>query len=237
MNLIGRHCIFVLLLALMAACSDSPEDKKSANKPAATIEALQAKAESGNAEAQDRLARCYFEGEGLARDEAKAALWFRKAAEQGNANGQRGLGYCYHSGSGLEKDSTQAFFWWRKAAEQGHVYSQNSLAHSYKNGVGVTKDEVQAVYWWRKASEQGDSQAQYRLGFAYEEGSGVVKDLNEAYAYFSLAGMRLEDARRYLKLIEGSEYSSKRLSREEITAGQKRAKELQKEIEAKKAGK
>ena len=104
MNRIGRHCICVLLIASMAACSDSPENKKTADKPSENFEAIKARAESGNAEAQDKLARCYLDGKGVAKDEAKAALWFRKAADQGNADGQRGLGYCYDSGSGLEKD-------------------------------------------------------------------------------------------------------------------------------------
>ena len=43
-------------------------------------------AEQGNPEAQYNLAVCYFNGEGVTRDEAEAMRWFLKAAEQGNVN-------------------------------------------------------------------------------------------------------------------------------------------------------
>ncbi|MGC9261361.1 MAG: tetratricopeptide repeat protein, partial [Phycisphaerae bacterium] len=40
-------------------------------------------AEQGNASAQHELGRCYYNGQGVERDHAAAAGWFRKAAEQG----------------------------------------------------------------------------------------------------------------------------------------------------------
>ena len=59
----------------------------------------------------------------------------------------------------------------------------------------------------------------------------MLKDSIEAYAYISLAGITNESARKFLTNLE------KDLSRNEIVAGQKRAKELQKEIDAKIAAK
>ena len=48
-------------------------------------------AEKGNAQAQFKLAFMYAEGRGVTKDEAQAALWYRKAAGQGHAAGQSNL--------------------------------------------------------------------------------------------------------------------------------------------------
>lgn len=69
------------------------------------------------------------------------------------------------------------------------------------------------------------------LGDCFANGQGVPKDETEAYAYWNLASVTYGEARRSLENLE------KKLSREEIAAGQKRTKELQKEIEAKIAAK
>jgi hypothetical protein len=57
----------------------------------------------------------------------------------------------------------------------------------------------------------------------------VGKDEIEAYAYFNLAGIRYEDARKALARLEA------RMTPEARLKGQHRTKELQKEIEARNA--
>ena len=61
----------------------------------------------------------YANGLGVAKDEAEAVKWYRKAAEQGNAYGQNNLGKMYANGLGVAKDEAEAVKWFRKAAEQG----------------------------------------------------------------------------------------------------------------------
>lgn len=80
-------------------------------------------------------------------------------------------------------------------------------------------------------AEKGDLTAQYNLGVLYDEGEGVAKDEIEAYAYFNLAGSRNEDARNELARLEA------KLTPEARLKGQQRAKELQKEMEARNASK
>ena len=41
-------------------------------------------AEQGNAEAQNSLGDCYYNGKGVEQDASKAVEWYKKAAEQGN---------------------------------------------------------------------------------------------------------------------------------------------------------
>lgn len=141
---------------------------------------LKAKAEAGDAEAQDTLAALYSKGIDVARDPVEAVKWMRKAAEQGIATSQYNLAICYASGSGVEKDHAEAAKWYRKAAEQGHAWAQNNLGMSYAKGEGVVQDYEEAVRWFRRAAEQGDAAAQVALGGAYHEGIGVPQ--NEAKA-------------------------------------------------------
>ena len=60
-------------------------------------------------EAQYELGVCYEAGDGVGKDEAKAAELYRKAAVQGYAEAQNELGACYSNGTGVAKDLEQAF--------------------------------------------------------------------------------------------------------------------------------
>jgi hypothetical protein len=131
----------------------------------------------------------------------------------------------------VAKDQVQAVSWYRKAAEKGHAKAQDRLGSRYRYGLGVAEDQVQAVSWYRKAADQGDARAQDRLANHYRHGEGVAKDVIEAYAYLSLSGITYELARGRLAVLE------KQMSGDQIAAGKKRTKELQKEIEAKIAAK
>ena len=213
------------------------------------------------------LGYCYAKGEGVETDPAKAFFWWRKASEDGHANAQYLVGGCYASGEGVEKNLQTAFSWFRKSAEQGYPPALTDLGHLYANGSGVEKDQVEAVKYYQKAADKGFAEAQaflgdcyYKgegtpkdyvqaaswylkaakhgvalsqlmIGVCYVEGDGVAQDSVEAYAYWNLAGMTLDDARTNLATLE------KRLSKAQIAAGQKRTRELQKEIEANKVGK
>lgn len=145
-------------------------------------------AEQGDIKAQLDLALAYEKGNGVARDDVQAALWFRKAAEQGNALAQDILGYLYATGKGVSKDKAQAAIWYRKAAEQGNINAQFNLAIAYKTGMGLAKDEAQAVNWFGKAAVQGDPEAQTILGKIYEQGLyGVPQNDQQAEAWYQKA--------------------------------------------------
>jgi TPR repeat protein len=148
---------------------------------------LRQAAEQGDAKAQLLLGVCYEYGEGVAKDMAQAAEWYRKAAEQGDADAQRNLGVCYEDGLGVPKDMAQAVAWYRKAADQGLAGAQCLLGLRYDTGEGVAQDKAQAVAWYRKAAEQGLAGAQYLLGFSYATGDGVPEDKAQAVAWWRKA--------------------------------------------------
>ena len=151
---------------------------------------------------------------------------FRLKAEKNDSEAQYKLGVCYANGQGVAKDMAQAVTWYRKAAEQGFALAQYNLGFCYSHGEGVGKDQVQAARWYRKAAALGLTNAQYNLGNLYYRGEGVAKDEVEAYAYWNLAGITDEDARKNLAILEN------KMTRDEVASGQKRTKELQKEIAA-----
>jgi hypothetical protein len=68
-------------------------------------------AEAGDAWSAWRLGEIYGSGEGVSRDEAEAARWFRKGAEEGNVDAQEDIGMIYAYGVGIPEDDAEAYFW------------------------------------------------------------------------------------------------------------------------------
>ncbi len=134
--------------------------------------------------------------------------------------------------AGMTQDEVKAFEGYKQKAEKGDAEAQYNLAVSYYDGTGSERDYVLAAAWYRKAAEQGHAMAQCVLGWSYHRGQlGVKRDLAEALAYYSLAARTNDRARKDLALLEGETSPDVR------KAGYERAKELQKEIEAKMAAK
>ena len=84
------------LLPVSAAAGMTTEEVKA-------FEGYKAKAEKGDAQAQNHLAEHYFDGVGVALDYVEAVKWFRKAADQGNAFANTNLGLCYGGGAGVQR--------------------------------------------------------------------------------------------------------------------------------------
>ena len=80
------------------------------------IATLAEQAATGDAKAQYRLGALYASGYGLPKDDAQAAIWYRKAADQGNADAQFALGMNYDTGEGAPLDYAEAYFWLDLAA-------------------------------------------------------------------------------------------------------------------------
>jgi TPR repeat protein len=108
-------------------------------------------AERGNPDAQVGLGGLYLGGYGVAKDEAAAMAWFRKAAEQGSAAGQFSLASLFFA----RKDYAASVAWFRRSAEQGNALAQLRLARLYNEGLGVPRDDVQAFKWFAIAAEGG----------------------------------------------------------------------------------
>lgn len=91
----------------------------------------------------------------MAKDDAEAARWFRKAASQNFAAAQYNLGDCYYDGRGLAQDEGEAAKWFRKAADRNYGPAQYNLGLCYYQGQGVPKDDVEALKWFLLAALRG----------------------------------------------------------------------------------
>lgn len=68
--------------------------------------------------AQDYLGVFYATGQGVTKNYAEAAKWFRKAAEQNFAKAQSHLGLSYAEREGVPKDYVEGYRWVLLAAGQ-----------------------------------------------------------------------------------------------------------------------
>ena len=151
------------------------------------IHYLIAAAKQGDANAQYKLGKRYYYGNGVTKSLDIALKWFKLAAEKDDADAQFMLGYCYYNGEGVDENRVEAFKWFRLAAEKSLALAQYMLGFCYYNGNGVKKDRKEAFKWFRLAAEQGHAEAQYMLGFCYYNGNGVDENRVDAVKWFKLA--------------------------------------------------
>jgi len=165
-------------------------------------------ARNGDAGSQCDLAMLYMTGNQVEEDERQAAHWWARSAEQGHAQSQFNLGNCYHQGRGVDQDYTQAFKWFRKTAQHAH------------DGILIGFTDYATPAQVRAGILVAIRSSFINLGRSYGTGRGVEKDDVESYAYYNLGGPADEVGRQNIATLE------RKLSREEIYAGQKRTKEL-----------
>ena len=119
--------VMFVVLALFAGSAYAEKD----------IESLRARAEQGNAKAQNDLGVCYHNGDGVEKNFAEAVKWYLKAAEQNYAKAFDNLGSIYQFGGyGVEKNLPKALEYFRKGAEAGVPRSMNQIGYFYEYGLG-----------------------------------------------------------------------------------------------------
>ncbi|OCH22055.1 tetratricopeptide repeat protein [Aliivibrio logei] len=74
----------------------------------------------GDSAAQIEIGHRYLTGDGVEKDEKKAARWFEIAALDGDPEAQTQLALLYASGTGVNQNYSQAIVWLGKAAKQDH---------------------------------------------------------------------------------------------------------------------
>lgn len=146
MKLIGKLLLSAALfgtVALFGAAGDYEEN-----------------AEKGDSKAQYNLGVCYFKGDGVKQDFAKAAEWFKKSSDQGYGHAQCFLALCYTFGKGVKQDHAEALRLYREAAKKDIAEAQYNLGVFYETGKGgVTADEEKAKEWYLKAAAKEHGRA------------------------------------------------------------------------------
>lgn len=130
------------------------------------IDAMRAKAEQEDAEAQFQLGTYYFSD-----DDEKAFEWFRKAAEQGHADAHYNLYVCYGNGRGVANNFEKAFLHLTKSAELNCGEAQYMLGLFYES----QKQYLAAVDWFSKAMQHGKGKE------AYEEIKKLLPGIEKSF--------------------------------------------------------
>ncbi len=76
-------------------------------------------AKQGDAKAQERIGRLYFDGPERARDERRAFYWTRRAALGGDSKAQYTLARMYENGRSVARNTIGAYVWYSVAAASG----------------------------------------------------------------------------------------------------------------------
>ena len=116
------------------------------------VECYQQAAEAGSQEGQFNLGYALYNGEGIDKDYATAAMWFKRAARKGFAKAQYNLAYCYMYGRGVPIDYDKALRNLTDAANNGNKNAQLTLAECYEKGVLVMQDKKMSHLWKDKAA-------------------------------------------------------------------------------------
>ncbi|MDD9177702.1 MULTISPECIES: J domain-containing protein [Aliivibrio] len=122
-------------------------------------DALEEKAELGNARAQVKLAMEYESGTNRPINIDHAIQWYKQAAMQDNTTAQFNLGQIYKNGYGVAQDIKQAIYWFTRAATQNHPPSQFYLGEIYEYGLSGAVDLYNASLWYQIASNNGHGEA------------------------------------------------------------------------------
>lgn len=156
--------IFLALLIFGLACPvwAQSSSQRPSHQPA--INKLWLPAHRGDSGAQYSLGLMYGSGNGIAKNMAEAAKWYRRAADQGHAKAQAMLGILFNSGQGVPQSHTEAIKWWRRAANQGDADARFNLGMAYWKGDGVTQDFDKANALFRSMAPAGSSYARSVLG-------------------------------------------------------------------------
>ena len=156
--------------------------------PSATdLATICARANAGDAQAQNILGDLYVVGKSLPQDYTTARGWYEQAAAHGHALAQNNLGVLYREGQGVPQDYAKAREWYEQAAAQGNAGAQGNLGLLYAKGQGVPQDYTKARQWYEQAAAQGDAIAQIHLGVLYEKGQGVQQDYAKARQWYEQA--------------------------------------------------
>ena len=154
-------------------------------------------------EAAYRLGLGHLNGEGVAKDERRAAELLESAAERGHRDAQYILGITHARQDLPAYDPARAVMWLSRAGEGGHPLAANALAAIYAEGRGVPKEPAWAAVWYRRAAERGHADSAFALGLIYVAGGGVARDIAEAHRWLAAAERANQrEAKRYREALE-----------------------------------
>lgn len=132
-------------------------------------------AEAGYVPAFNRVGVLYFDGVGVAKDDARAFQWIEKGAARNDEKAAANLAYLYYNGFGTARDEVKAFKLYQLLQGKNMPHVQYRLGVMYAEGKGVAKDYVQAYNYLEQAGKDKYAPAQHYMGEMYYHGTGLPK--------------------------------------------------------------
>jgi len=151
------------------------------------MQTLHRLADVGNAHGMYRLGKMYAGGFGVARDETKAADWYRKGAAAGNVPAMTELAAALLEGRGVEKDAREAARLLTVASDNDDPEAMHRLGVLLRDGKDADKNVAEAVKLLAKAGNAGHTAAMVEIGQTYDRGLGVGVDATKALAWYKRA--------------------------------------------------
>jgi uncharacterized protein len=142
-------------LALAQAPSQSAlaeaERAFAAGQDARALELFRPLAQSGDVNAQMRLARIYTRNRGVPVNETESCNWWETSAERGEAVAMNNIGLCFETGKGRTQDFAKAFNWYRSAAERDSATAMYNVGLAFEYGRGTEQSFDQALQWFQRS--------------------------------------------------------------------------------------
>jgi len=154
-----------------------------------TREWFETSARAGDLVAAFNFGVCLAEGVGIARDDAEALVWLRRAADT-VVTAQYWMGRMLAEGRGAPADPVAARTWTQRAADGGLADAQVALAEMMVNGKGGTRDHPAALEMFRRAAITGHSGAIFGVGAMLGGGHEVPENRAEAFDWFMRAATK-----------------------------------------------
>ena len=171
-------------------CDDGGIDEQSISSgETSDFEELLRLAETGNKDAQLKVADKFYYGEETAQDYHKAFHWYKELSQTIDPYVWGQIGDAYYFGRGAEKDLEEAFHWYEKSAEKGRAYAQARVGACYYYGEGVSIDYKCAVDWLAKAAQNNSAWGMSLLADCYYYGRGTEKDLSKAFEWYEKSAL------------------------------------------------
>jgi uncharacterized protein len=123
------------------------------------LNALQAKAQAGDAEAQFQMGEAYRAGKGVTADIETAIMWYRRATASGHIRASEELGFALFA----HGDRREAMPYIEKAAARGEARAFYLLGTAHFNGDYATRDWPLAYAQTERAAAAGLTAAQKNL--------------------------------------------------------------------------
>jgi TPR repeat protein len=153
-------CFCVATIMYWNARFDEGASALKVNEYGTVLERLEPLAALGDSRAQYIVGELYAFGLGVAKDDERAVMWFRKSALDHQSERERAAPAEYYvaqeyagMGGGLvERNNDEAKKWLRRAAEGGHKPAAALLAKAYSEGLlGLSQDSNEAKVWLEKS--------------------------------------------------------------------------------------